>query len=287
MALILPLVILAQIGPAPSGGPGIRIPQGYERPAPRRAKSPAVAAPVPQGAKGRACSEALANGTEEAESYANDWIAAAKDAELVEAQACRGMVASRSNDWAGAESAFLAARDAAGSDRLARTRYGAMAGNAALAGGEPGRALAALVQAQEDAAGLGEDALLGEIALDKGRSLVALKRAYEARIALDEAMAKVPGNSDGWLLSATLYRRVGELDKAQKHIERAGELNPVDPAVGLEAGVIAMLGGREAAARKSWTSVVTAAPESPQAVTAKGYLAQLAPTPAAAPAVTK
>lgn len=279
MALILPLVILAQIGPAPSGGQGVHLPQGYERPALRRTKTAPLALPVPQSDKGRACSEALANGLDEAEAYVADWVATAKDAELVEAQACRGMIASRQSDWAAAESAFIAARDAAGTDRLARTRYGAMAGNAALAGGEPGRALAALAQAQEDAAGLGEDAPLGEIALDKARALVALKRAYEARIALDEAMAKAPGNSDAWLLSATLYRRVGDLEKAQRHIERAAELNPVDPAVGLEAGVIAMLGGREAAARKSWTSVVAAAPDSPQAITAKGYLAQLSPVP--------
>jgi tetratricopeptide (TPR) repeat protein len=257
----------------------VHLPQGYERPAPRRTKTAPLALPVPQSDKGRACSEALANGLDEAEAYVADWVATAKDAELVGAQACRGMIASRQSDWAAAESAFIAARDAAGTDRLARTRYGAMAGNAALAGGEPGRALAALAQAQEDAAGLGEDAPLGEIALDKGRALVALKRAYEARIALDEAMAKAPGNSDAWLLSATLYRRVGDLEKAQRHIERAAELNPVDPAVGLEAGVIAMLGGREAAARKSWTSVVAAAPDSPQAITAKGYLAQLSPVP--------
>jgi hypothetical protein len=38
-----------------------------------------------------------------------------------------------------------------------------------------------------------------------------------------------------------------------------------------------MLGGREAAARKSWQSVLATAPESEAAKTARGYLDQLVP----------
>src|SRR5690606_35144317 len=48
------------------------------------------------------------------------------------------------------------------------------------------------------------------------------------------------------------------------------------PEVGLEAGVIAMLQGREAAAEASWRSVVEIEPDSEAATTARGYLAQLA-----------
>lgn len=284
MILAAPLLILAQIGPAPGGAMGSKPPMGLDRPpsSQRGRSAPVSNLPLPLTQKGQACSEALSGSLAEATDYAEAWIASAKPEELAEAQGCRGMVAIRREDWADAETAFAAARDASGADRLARTRYGAMAGNAALAGGEAGRALAALAQAQDDAAGLADDYLLGEVALDKARALVGLKRAYEARIALDEALAKVPGSSDAWLLSATLFRRVGELDKAQVQIERAAQLNPVDPAIGLEAGVIAMLAGREAAARKSWSSVVSAAPDSPQAGVAKGYLAQL-PAPAAQP----
>ena len=58
-------------------------------------------------------------------------------------------------------------------------------------------------------------------------------------------------------------------------------LAPLDPEVGLEAGVIAALGGRDEAARKSFTSVIHAAPGSDLARRAQQYLDQLGP--AAAP----
>jgi hypothetical protein len=57
-------------------------------------------------------------------------------------------------------------------------------------------------------------------------------------------------------------------------------LAPTDPAIGLEAGVIAALGGRDDAARQSWQSVVRLAPDTPEAETARTYLAQLDPPPA-------
>ncbi|HZF45775.1 MAG TPA: hypothetical protein VEZ26_05540, partial [Sphingomonadaceae bacterium] len=59
----------------------------------------------------------------------------------------------------------------------------------------------------------------------------------------------------------------------------AAGLDPANPAIGLEAGVIAALAGADDAARKSWQSVVETAPDSPEAQTARDYLAQLAPTP--------
>jgi len=45
--------------------------------------------------------------------------------------------------------------------------------------------------------------------------------------------------------------------------------------VGLEAGVIAMLDGREDAAKASWQSVLEVEPDGEAATTARGYLAQL------------
>jgi hypothetical protein len=59
------------------------------------------------------------------------------------------------------------------------------------------------------------------------------------------------------------------------------KLARLDPEVGLEAGVIAMLDGREAAARKAWESVRLVAPASAAAETAKSYLGQLGTAPAA------
>ncbi len=93
--------------------------------------------------------------------------------------------------------------------------------------------------------------------------------------ALIEARTSSPDNPLAWLLSATLSRRQGKLGAAEAQILTAAGLKPTDPEIGLEAGVIAVLAGHDEAARKSWQSVVAAAPESAAAATANTYLAQL------------
>ena len=121
----------------------------------------------------------------------------------------------------------------------------------------------------------GTPQLAGEIAIDRARALVALKREDDAAAALVEARTLAADNGLAWLLSATLSRRQGKLAAAQAQIATAAGLSPRDPEIGLEAGVIAMLAGNEAAARKSWQSAIDAAPSSEAAATARGYLAQL------------
>ncbi len=290
MALLLTLLpILAQIGPftPPSVGPGPKLPPAaIERQAPRRtapmATAPmATALPPPASTKDAACRDALASDAVDAQEFAHDALASAKGEELAELQACLGLASSKRDEWDVAETAFLGARDASGNDQLSRARYGTMAGNAALAGQHADRAITALNQARDDAKGLDDGVLGGEIAVDRARAFVALQRLYDARIALDDALVLNPASSDAWLYSATLARRMTKLPLAQAHIEKAAELNPVDPAIGLEAGVIAVLSGRDDTARKSWNSVIAAAPDSAEAAQAKGYLAQIAGSPAA------
>ncbi|MEL7319647.1 MAG: hypothetical protein AAFN04_13525, partial [Pseudomonadota bacterium] len=58
---------------------------------------------------------------------------------------------------------------------------------------------------------------------------------------------------------------------------------PQESAIGLEAGVIAELAGREDAARASWQSEIDVQPDSLAAKTARDYLAQLGPAPQTAP----
>jgi tetratricopeptide (TPR) repeat protein len=178
--------------------------------------------------------------------------------------------------WNEAQNAFLRARDAAApADAASRARLGAMAGNAALAGGSAASALPILDAAQAQARTAKDTDLLGSIAVDRARAFVALNQKPQAEAALAEARTAAPGDAQTWLLSATLSRRENKLTDAQAQIERAAQIAPRDPEIGLEAGVIAVLGGRDAAARKSWQSVIAAAPESDAAKTAKGYLAQL------------
>lgn len=196
--------------------------------------------------------------------------------ERVRAGLCLGVALGALERWSEAQTAFLRARDAAPpADSASRARLGAMAGNAALAGGSASAALPILDVAQGAAKTAQDTDLLGTIAVDRARAFVALGQKPQAEVALAEARSAAPGDAQTWLLSATLSRRDNKLAEAQTQIERAAQIAPRDPEIGLEAGVIAVLGGRDAAARKSWQSVVSAAPQSDAAKTAKGYLAQL------------
>jgi tetratricopeptide (TPR) repeat protein len=173
----------------------------------------------------------------------------------------------------------------------------AMAGNAALAGGKADEALAWFDKALAPAPAAADvkttpaaptNEALGAVQIDRARALVALNRLPEASGALEEAHRLAPDDPEGWLLSATLLRRGKDLERAQRDIEMAASLaahgNPLGAQIGLEAGVIAMLDGREEAARKSWASVLATAPGSPEAATAQGYLDQIGPAPVTTPA---
>jgi Flp pilus assembly protein TadD len=272
MSLIL--AILAQIGPFPAAR---TIPPRAVEGRDERAK-PRVAAATPpaQPSRFQLCLTAAEREPGEAVASANGWLANSKGTARTPPYQCLGTAQSNLAQWSAAEQSFLAARDAAAAgDKALRAQLGAMAANAALAAGTADRALALLDTAQADAGAAGDIHLSGEVAIDRARALVALKREGEAAMALDEARNASPQNPEAWLLSATLSRRMGKLAEAQTQIVEAARLLPIDPEIGLEAGVIAVLSGHEDAARKSWQSVLTVAPQSQAAATAGGYLEQL------------
>ena len=271
LSLILPL--LMQVGPAPAAAPISPLPPELQERRTMPARDPAPE-PRPESEALTACLSLARNDPAAAVSYADDRLAAATALDLAHLHHCRGVALSAQERFEDAADAFVAAREAAPPEQLTyRARLGAMAGNAALAAGDPEGALGAFDQATADAAGKGS--LAGEIALDSARALVALGSEEEAAKALAAARAALPFEAEAWLLSATLSRRTGNLAAAQEQIERAVELDPRNREIGLEAGVVAALDGREDAARKSWRSVIEAGPESPQAEIARGYLAQL------------
>ncbi len=207
---------------------------------------------------------------------ADEWLAEASGAGRSAPQQCLGTAYVSLLRWDAARDAFMGARDArAESEGAARARLGAMAGNAALAGRHAEEALAMLDQALADARGAGQVELAGTISADRAKALVALGRQQEAVPALDAARRDAPQQAAVWLLSATLARRMEQLDQAQSYIQTAATLTPDDPAIGLEAGLIAALSGRDDAARASWRSVIDRAPGSPPAKEAAEYLAQL------------
>lgn len=222
------------------------------------------------------CLDQLAEDPARAHTMAQIRRSETKGADRVLANHCLGTAASELGLWQDARAAFLAARDETPADETrTRARFAALAGNAALAGGDAERALTLLTEAEADARAAGFAPLEAIAATDRARALVALSRGEDALSALAAATTLAPERAEGWLLKATLLRRLDRLPEAQTAIERAALLAPGDPDIGLEAGVIAILAGRDDAARASWQSVLALAPESPAAVTAKDYLAQL------------
>jgi tetratricopeptide (TPR) repeat protein len=216
---------------------------------------------------------------------ASTWLGEVAAPESSYPQQCLGYAYTLLLRWEAAESAFLAAREAELEiNRFRRAQLAAMAGNAGLADNRPDAALAALGLAATDAAVAGNAGLRAIVETDRARAMVMQGREGEAEAVLAAARGFDAQNALAWLLSATLARRLGKLDEAQGFIETASALSPGYPEVGLEAGVIAMLQGREDAAKASWESVVAIEPNSEAAATARGYLAQLAEPAAEAPA---
>lgn len=281
MSLLLALAVLAPGDPmvSPGAAPPLTLPSGIPRPKPR-ASSSAVLPPAPvRTGRLSECLSGVAENPTAALDVAETWRAAVRGTEAGEAALCQGSALVQLGRWDQAVDAFAGGRDAVGTaDPALRARLESMAGDAALAAGAPDRALGLLDAAKADLGSQGDPGVALAVSLDRARALVALKRLPEAQAALSQARQLGPDSAEAWLLSATLSRRMNNLGEAQAQIERAAQLLPIDPEIGLEAGVIAMLSGREAAARKSWESVVAAAPDSPTAQTARGYLAQLGPS---------
>lgn len=265
LSVLVPLIM--QVGIAPTSSPISAVPPELrDRPArssgtPDRPATPAAI---------EVCLDTARSDPDKARALAEEWVSRTTGLQRAVGRHCLGVAAGNGGDWGAAAAAFLAARDEA-ADGGFRARMSALAASALLAQDQPAAALAAL-----DGADASDDAeLTGAIALDRASALVALGRNDEAASALVHARAAVPEDAQAWLLSATLARRTGDLATAQAQIEQAAALDPRDPAIGLEAGVIAALGGRDDSARKSFESVVAAAPDSPQGTAAKQYLTQL------------
>lgn len=272
------LAILLQVGAAPAAQPASPIPDELWEQRRLKRETSRQSEPADSITDNRLanCVALTQINPQAARSDASHWFDTAQLDQKSDAAQCLGMAEVQLGQWDAAIAAFILGRDLALPSALkARTQLGAMAGNAQLVVGQTDAALATLERAQLDADSAGNQILKGEIALDRARALVALDQAAQAQVALTLARAALPYSPQTWLLSATLARRLNALDEAQRFIEEAARLDQADPEIGLEAGVIAVLSGREDAARKSWNSVIETAPDSPFAQTASTYIAQL------------
>lgn len=279
------LALLLQVGPNPTAG-GLPDDLLRDRPPPRRSNT--VDQNLnPTSAWLETCLDRLAEDAARAHTMAQIRASETSGPDRVLANHCRGTAATELGLWDDAREAFLAAREETpDSEQRTRARFGTMAGNAALASGDAEGALALLVQARADARAAAAGTLEALAAIDTARALVTLGRAEEALGALETATRLEPERAEGWLLTATLLRRLDRLGAAQAAIERAAPLAPTDPDIGVEAGLIAVLSGREDAARQSWQTVIALQPDSAAAAVARDYLAQLGPPtePATEPA---
>ncbi|QFT76504.1 tetratricopeptide repeat protein [Erythrobacter sp. THAF29] len=284
LAALLPstLPAMLQVGPNPSATDTLGVPDELVNRPPREN---AIEAPTNPTSKWLSeCLDLLPEDPARAHTLAQIRRGSTAGTDRVIANHCLGLAATELGLWDDARTAFLAARDETPPKELStRARFGTMAGNAALGGGDAEAAVTLLEQAQADAKSAASATLEAIAALDRARALVALQKPHDAILALSDATRLEPNKAEGWLLTATLFRRLDRLDDAQEAIEQAARLAPLDVDIGLEAGVIAVLSGREDAARQSWESVIATQPDSLAAQTARGYLEQLGPKAEEAP----
>lgn len=269
------LALLLQVGPNPAVGDTLGLPDELVNRPPREAVAPKPSAASKWLSE---CLDLLDTDASRAHATAQIRRNETSGAERVVANHCLGLAATELGLWDDARAAFLAARDETPADEpSARARFALMAGNAALGQGDATSAAAILAQARDLAKQSKSVTLEAIAATDHARALVAAQRNEDALAALETATALEPGLVEGWLLRATLLRRMDRLEGARAAIEQAQGLAPGGLEIALEAGVIAALQGRDEAARESWQRIVASQPDSLAGQRAAAYLDQLGP----------
>jgi tetratricopeptide (TPR) repeat protein len=191
------------------------------------------------------------------------------------ARQCAALAYAARDQWPAAATAFEQAAREAEKAKQASADLWVQAGNARLAAGEARLAVAAFDSALVTGALAGP--AKGEVRLDRARANVIAGDLASARADLDEALKLVPEDPLGWLLSASLARRMGQLERAQVDIAEAARRSPDDASVALEAGRIALAAGAPAAARAAFQGAIVNQPGSDAARAAKAELDRLTP----------
>lgn len=255
--MIPALVLLLAAAPAPAGPPDQRTPRTrFEECVKKSDSDPAAATQI-----------------------ATAWAATGGG---VPAAQCLGIARSAAEDWKGAADAFTAAAGIADRTRDPRAaNLWVSAGNAALAGGDTAQARAALSNAIANPA-LSE-VMKGEALLDRARAEVAANDLASARTDMNQALALVPDDPMGWLLSATLARRMNDGPRAAADIKEAMMRAPNEPDVLYEAGNVAAANGNMDDARAQWARAAAADPHSDAARAAQAELAATGGAPPKAP----
>lgn len=236
------------------------------------AAAPAAAAPVRapgEDQRYRQCLDLARSDPAQAIDRAMAWRA---NGGGVPARHCLALAQGQKGDFAGAASTLTGAAQAAeaANDPHAADLWG-QAGNASLLAKAPA---AAIISFGSGLAVAGtEPVRLAALLTDRARALVEVDRTIEAKADLTRATVLDPSTATGWLLLATLDRRLNDLPGAEKAILEAARREPADPDIALEAGNIAGAQGHTDLARAEWKKVVDGAPGSEAAAAAAKSLA--------------
>lgn len=224
-----------------------------------------------QAAAPQSCAAEIEADPVAAVTHANEWFLQGGGAL---AKQCAALAYAAQDRWPEAATAFeAAAREAEKGKQTAAANLWIQAGNARLAAGQPREAIAAIDGAL--VSGQLSGPAKGEARLDRARANVAAGDPASARVDLNEALKLVPQDPLAWLLSASLARRMGEMERAQVDIAEAAKLSPDDASVALEAGRIALAVGAPDAARIAFEGALRNQPGSDAARAAQAELDRL------------
>ncbi|MEZ5680840.1 MAG: tetratricopeptide repeat protein [Erythrobacter sp.] len=276
IASILALALI-QVGPNPSLDAYPGTPEELRNRPPR--EKPAITMSIPEERQQQFadCLTQARDDPEAALDTANAWrVGAQNDLDLVRSAHCLGLAFVTLERFDEARQIFeVASAEAPEELGKYRARLLAMAGNAALRDGKAAVAEPLFATALERALSEGDAELASDLSADRAGALAMAERFDDAVEAMRISREQNPQSMRAWLMSAMLLRRLERYGEAQQMIEQAATINPRDPAVGLEAGIIAALSGREEDARRSFESVLIVAPDSEWANRATAYLEQL------------
>ena len=232
----------------------------------------AAAAATPRdddGDRYRQCLDLAQSNPAQAVERASEWRA---NGGGIPARHCLALAYGGKGDFAAATAELAAAARTAEVDHdpHAADLWG-QAGNAALLAKDSGAAITDFTSGIAVAGT--EPVRLAALLTDRARALVDGNRTTEARTDLTRATGLDPSSTAGWLLLATLDRRLGDLPAAERAILEGAQREPGDPDIAFEAGNIAAAQGHLDLARTEWKKVVDGAAGSDAAAAAAKALA--------------
>ena len=138
------------------------------------------------------------------------------------------------------------------------------AADAAMLAGQPASAIAFLDTAIAGPGGISlSPRAEASLRVTRAEALVDLKREKAAANDLDTATKLDPDVPFGWLLKATLARRMGDFRTAEAAILAAATRDADSADIQYEAGNIAAAQGNDQLARTAWMAAARADPDSP------------------------